>query len=1547
MENQRVSVPLRGIVKDKPQLQSADGDCEEIINLRFIDNAWRGVGAKDRLPYSIVSTKIYSKLISPYILPDGTFVGFCSSDNSVYLIVTDGDNESNEQLLVTLGSGDVFKSFAWMNNTLIVYSYNNLVYLQYLPNSGTFIVLPDLAMPKLAIGESSPMKLVNYQNPDGINVGLDPIAFESYLQYTASQLQVKYALARSDGYFHGNVSFYFAYRLFDGSYIKHSGPYIWNVAWDINMRPFLKRYKIDGVLDYWETGIYLNFPTAYLEFNTQQLSTINDYNKAGIIQSLCIFMSSTKETYNIGAELSEWNVFHESGSYYYYPPLNDDAKIDISDVANHFLVKELTINELIDNSTSGAVRREVIILKDNELSTIETNPVMPIDNFSIHKLIPSTHYQYNSRLHLGDLKIIMGDMPSPFIPHFFDTLTSSRVTIAERDTSLEDHYFDNNDIVTDNSPLNGMDLYLHAELLSDGKRYMTLKKLDNAEISLYHKNVGGADEYSMPLRPLFGYPDTRAVKFSLLANKPSQGTHFRVVSSPAINGSKATALLIIYDNYDSSGICSIVAGTTIQIGNTTLTCVGIGATPGDYEFNENASIPTTRNNILACIAAMPTVGTVFWVASAGAYSNTIDFIARQTGEQSNTYTTKVLPSQGTRFQESTFVGGSDTFDSLKSFPLSKVLFQNVSLYDGPLQSIVDGAYLPIWLKIPVENTDYNNLPIYDEPIAWVNDWQEPNRIQVSEVNNLFLYPAKQSYRVGNPDYTIRAMIVAQEPLTEMQFGQFPLYTFTAGGVYALEYGGGGEVLYSRITQFLTDVIREGAIPVALAGGAIVYQELSAVKVLIGREAKDISRPVIANSKNPLYLDAHLVNMTDNPELSELRAVLDDPASTMQMDDFILNSLIGYDHTRKEILFTGNGNYTLVYQLISGAWYKRTDMFDNYLHETGGHLGMVREVAVTDVDIPKYGLLYNWYAATDVRGITSGGGWVVPEITDFQTLKSIIGSFGGLKLRESGNMYWYIDDPQYEGLNTYNFNGRGIGSRIGYGFDGDIKRYCYFITTDVTIIDSTEYIRVYYLSYSLRELDTTQSYVKISGLAIRLFRPATVAEQLLADGTACEPYEGNDGTRYRTVKIGTQVWTADNLCETQYRNGETIPEVTDNTAWAALETGALCAYDNDWSNAFTTEEETTFRTSFYKLSSEVETAEGEQSIMQKPWIFAQTRPFSLGQLSYKHIERIIARFMGVNFVVREIDHIDTVVNYGLLYNWYAATDARGFTSAGDFVVPGEAEIYTFHNYLIDNYSPDPANKIKDADPTYWNNIIGGTNDLGFNARGSGTRYHYNGEFSRLNDLFQFGSTYIIDTGYSIMWVGGQMQSNFSGLANVYIGDINSGNSIRLMRLATEAEQLLADGTACADYVGNDGKIYPTVKIGTQVWTAANSCETLYRDGSQIYLISNPDDWVEYGENSTGAMCFYDNNPDNGFITTPIFNELFHSKSSLFLFGSVNGKAWNAIAGIEKAAEWFEIMTLSRTSKSYQYFIIAYAGRIENSELKNADVELQTRFNNRLR
>ena len=56
--------------------------------------------------------------------------------------------------------------------------------------------------------------------------------------------------------------------------------------------------------------------------------------------------------------------------------------------------------------------------------------------------------------------------------------------------------------------------------------------------------------------------------------------------------------------------------------------------------------------------------------------------------------------------------------------------------------------------------------------------------------------------------------------------------------------------------------------------------------------------------------------------------------------------------------------------------------------------------------------------------------------------------------------------------------------------------------------------------------------------------------------------------YGVVEIGDQCWFAENLRTTVYADGSAIPEVTDNTAWSGLSTGARCDYDNDASNVAT-------------------------------------------------------------------------------------------------------------------------------------------------------------------------------------------------------------------------------------------------------------------------------------------------------------------------------------------------------------------------------------------
>jgi len=58
---------------------------------------------------------------------------------------------------------------------------------------------------------------------------------------------------------------------------------------------------------------------------------------------------------------------------------------------------------------------------------------------------------------------------------------------------------------------------------------------------------------------------------------------------------------------------------------------------------------------------------------------------------------------------------------------------------------------------------------------------------------------------------------------------------------------------------------------------------------------------------------------------------------------------------------------------------------------------------------------------------------------------------------------------------------------------------------------------------------------------------------------CSDY---DGKNYATVKIGNQLWMAENLATEKYQNGEVIANVTNTEEWGGLATAAWCDFDND-------------------------------------------------------------------------------------------------------------------------------------------------------------------------------------------------------------------------------------------------------------------------------------------------------------------------------------------------------------------------------------------------
>jgi uncharacterized protein (TIGR02145 family) len=253
-------------------------------------------------------------------------------------------------------------------------------------------------------------------------------------------------------------------------------------------------------------------------------------------------------------------------------------------------------------------------------------------------------------------------------------------------------------------------------------------------------------------------------------------------------------------------------------------------------------------------------------------------------------------------------------------------------------------------------------------------------------------------------------------------------------------------------------------------------------------------------------------------------------------------------------------------------------------------------AICEETYEGYGYLYNWYAifgagAQTNEGRNNGGivntnqptslpnTWKVPTNTDWTTLTTYLGgeSVAGGKLKticttpfNTNNGLW--NTPNFGATNEVNWAGVPGGSRGNDGVFYNIGNGGYWWSSTEFNISNAGFI---YLNYLFNNTNIS-SFGKSYGFSVRLVRPATLAEQSLTDGTTSNSgllphYYGNEIATlpgpivnrkvYVTVKIGNQIWTAQNLVEETYNNGTFIPEVTNNTTWSTLTTGARCKYNN--------------------------------------------------------------------------------------------------------------------------------------------------------------------------------------------------------------------------------------------------------------------------------------------------------------------------------------------------------------------------------------------------
>lgn len=255
--------------------------------------------------------------------------------------------------------------------------------------------------------------------------------------------------------------------------------------------------------------------------------------------------------------------------------------------------------------------------------------------------------------------------------------------------------------------------------------------------------------------------------------------------------------------------------------------------------------------------------------------------------------------------------GGISFLLAKTVELTSLAAQNFSYHEG--------------IKI-TKNTDGEGFVSTTPASSHQNYYYDHDRIQATELNNPFYYPAINSYRVQGKVLGLSTNAIA---LSSGQFGQFPIYAFTNEGIWTMSIGT-GETLINSITPLSREVCNNPKSITPIDGGT-AFVSGRGLFIISGNQVIEISDMAEGQITSRLTGLAAYNTLLSQPNLSGMSFV----HCSVQFLEYLSGAALGFDYVNSELIVTNrasNPNYSWVYSLKSKMWFKISQAWNYFVND---------------------------------------------------------------------------------------------------------------------------------------------------------------------------------------------------------------------------------------------------------------------------------------------------------------------------------------------------------------------------------------------------------------------------------------------------------------------------------------------------------------------------------------------------------------------------------------------------------------------------------------